>query len=287
MMLILSHRLPTIRIAAPRHSDFQATAPAVDESPVPSPTRVALAREWPDRPDRPVGGRDAQLLAPWAPRERQTPMPQRWLFRQRLEEALAFDGGAVHPLALLVIDVEGLAPVAQAHGRDAGDLALQIIAERLGRAVRSGDVINRIGFQEFGGLLSGAFDRHQLGHLADKLCVALTAPLRVGTLWLHVYPSVGIAHGAARDAGAAGMMLGASGAMLRAKQQRSGYAFFDPPSWRPVRRGGSVMPMACEAAPEPTPEPAPGASRKPSDHRAAAATAPGGPQASPLTPTRP
>lgn len=247
MMLIPSHRLPTIRVAASFQSDFQATEPA-DEGAAPLPTRSALKREWPERSVPQVGGRDTLLQAPWAPRERQVPMPERWLFRQRLEEALSAEAGSRIPLALLVIDLEGLMPIARVHGPDVSDLALQIIAARLRRVVRSGDVVNRIGFQEFAGLLCGAFERHLVGHLADKVCAALSAPLRVGTLWLQVYPSVGIAHGAARDAGAAGMLLGASSAMLRAKQQRSGYAFFDPPSRRPARPAGE--PLACAVAPK-------------------------------------
>jgi len=247
MMLILSHRRPTVRVACQQTSDFQATVPAVDESLMASPTPAAPVQGRPEPPDRLESG--ARLLTPWTSRDRRTPMSQRRLFRHQLDQSLSVEGGAGSTLAVLVIDLEGLAPIAETHGPEAGDLVLQIVAARLGRAVRSSDVISRIGYQEFGCLLSGALDRQQLGHVADKMCDALTAPLRIGALWLYLNPSLGIAHGAACDSGAAGMLLGASSAMLRAKHQRSGYAFFDPPSRRPVRRGAPVTPFAAEVPP--------------------------------------
>lgn len=193
-------------------------------------TPHALAHQRADPAERPAGGRDVRQLVP---RERQTPMAQRRLFRQRLDRALATEGSAV---SLLVIDLEGLRPITEIHGPDVGDHVLQIIAARLSRTVRAGDVLSRMGFQEFGCLPSGPIDRAQLGIVAGKMLDATSAPLRVGNLWLQVNPSIGIADGVAGVSGAAGMLLGASGAMLQARQRRSGYAFFDPPSRRPNPR---------------------------------------------------
>lgn len=211
-------------------------------------TPQALAPERGDPTDRPPGGRDARKTAP---RERQTPMKQRKLFRQQLDQAWSAGEPAGNQLALLVIDLEGLKPITQTHGPDVNDHVLQIIAARLGRAVRAGDVLSRIGFQEFGCLLTGPIDRTQLSQVACKMFDAVSAPLRTSTLWLHVSPSIGIAHGtdcANGAAGAAGMLLGANGAMLQAKQQHSGYAFFDPPTRRPNRRASTSLLQSDKAA---------------------------------------
>jgi len=195
-------------------------------------TPHALAPERADPTDRPAGGREARKPVP---RDRQTPMNQRKLFRQRLDQALSAEEHPGSKLALLVIDLEGLKPITETHGPDINDHVLQIIAARLSRAVRAGDVLSRIAFQEFGCLLTGPIDRTQLSQVASKMFDAASAPLRIGTLWLHVNPSIGIAHGAACASGAAGMLLGASGAMLQARQQHSGFAFFDPPTRHPSR----------------------------------------------------
>lgn len=206
-----------------RHHQLEHEAPS---------TPHTLAPERADPAHRPAGGREARKLVP---RERQTPMDQRRLFRQRLDQALATEEQPSSQLALLVIDLEGLKPITETHGPDTNDHVLQIMAARLSRAVREADLVSRIGFQEFGCLLTGTITRTQLGQVAGKMIEAASAPLRVGTLWLHVSPSVGIAHGEASAAGGAGMLLGASGAMFQAKRQRSGYAYFDPPSRRPSR----------------------------------------------------
>ena len=202
-------------------------------------TAQALAPERADPTDRLAGGRDARKTAP---HKRQTPMKQRKLFRQQLDQAWSAGEPPGSQLALLVIDLEGLKPITETHGPDVHDHVLQIIAARLSRAVRAGDVLSRIGFQEFGCLLTGPIDRTQLSQVACKMLDAVSAPLRVGALWLHVSPSIGIAHGTAcanGAAGAAGMLLGANGAMFQARQQHSGYAFFDPPTRRPNRRAST------------------------------------------------
>ncbi|HEX5685889.1 MAG TPA: GGDEF domain-containing protein [Ideonella sp.] len=211
------------------------------------PPQAALAQARPEPSDGPAGKRVARLLTPRASREHQTPMAQRRLFRQQLEQVLAADGQAATPLALLAIDLDGFGPIAEIHGPDVGDRVLQITAARLSRTVRSSDVISRIGFQAFGCLVVGAMDRQQLGQVAGKMVDAMAAPVRVGTLWLHVNPSVGIAHGAASATGAAGMLAGACSAMLQARQQHSAYAFFEPPSRRPAPGAGAVAASACVA----------------------------------------
>jgi hypothetical protein len=64
-----------------------------------------------------------------------------------------------------------------------------------------------------------------------------------------VVPSIGIAHGDACAAGAAGMLLGAHCAMLRARPQGMGYAFFEPPSRRLRRPATSLRRAASPVAP--------------------------------------
>ncbi len=187
------------------------------------------------------------------PRECRSPMSLRRLFRLRLDRALAAAEQAGPTPALLTIDLEGFRPITEAHGPDVSNQVLQIIAARLSRAVRADDVVSRIGVQEFGCLLTGAIDRTRLGQMACHVFDSASAPLRVGTLWLHVTPSIGLAHGNACASGAAGMLLGANAAMLQARQQHSGYAFFEPPSRRANRRAGAAPQLPAPVSPHAAP----------------------------------
>ena len=204
-------------------------------------------------PDASAGERDARHPAP---RERQSPMSLRRRFRQQLDRALVDTEPPGTTPALLTLDLDGFRPITEIHGPDVSDHVLQIIAARLRCVVRAADVVCRIGVQEFGCLLTGSIGRTRLCQVARKMFDAASAPLRVGNLWLHVTPSIGIAHGSAfatGAAGAAGMLLGANGAMRQAKQQRSGYAFFDPPSRRPNRRADATPRPAVPRPPDGTP----------------------------------
>ena len=71
---------------------------------------------------------------------------------QELSLLARMDRGA----ALLFVDVDGLKPLNDEHGHDAGDDLLQKVAWGLRRCFRDSDVIARLGGDEFGVILTGA-----------------------------------------------------------------------------------------------------------------------------------
>ena len=156
-----------------------------------------------------------------------TSLPNRRFFRERLDKALIHVEPRRPTLALLYLDLDGFKPINDRHGHDAGDELLKIVAARLKRVVRAGDMVSRVGGDEFACLLADSVDRRHLSHLASKVFDAVSAPLKIGNLNLTVRPSIGIAVCPTDGESAEALLRNADTAMYRAKRHQTGYAFFD------------------------------------------------------------
>ncbi len=77
-----------------------------------------------------------------------TGLPNRIGLQQALQASLTrYDGS--RPLALIYLDLDGFKTVNDTHGHDTGDRLLRLVSDRLRRLVRAGDVVARIGGDEF------------------------------------------------------------------------------------------------------------------------------------------
>jgi len=127
--------------------------------------------------------------------------------------------------ALLLIDLDGFKPINDTHGHDAGDAVLRAVAARLRDDARGGDVVARIGGDEFVLLLAHAPDHAALEHLAQRLHQALCEPVWFQGQGLQVGASIGIACGLDGDHRLETLLRQADQAMYHAKHTRSGHAF--------------------------------------------------------------
>ncbi|MDR7270347.1 diguanylate cyclase (GGDEF)-like protein [Pelomonas saccharophila] len=82
-----------------------------------------------------------------------TNLPNRSLFLDRLRASLAHAERDGKPLAIVMLDLDGLKPINDTHGHRAGDAALLEFARRLTACVRQSDTAARLGGDEFGVLL--------------------------------------------------------------------------------------------------------------------------------------
>lgn len=87
------------------------------------------------------------------------------------------------PCALLLLDIDFLKRINDAHGHSAGDTAIRRVAEVLRDASRDNDTAARLGGEEFALLLAGATER-QAAIVAERIRLAVSAtPLeRFGTM---------------------------------------------------------------------------------------------------------
>jgi diguanylate cyclase (GGDEF)-like protein/PAS domain S-box-containing protein len=158
-----------------------------------------------------------------------TGLPNRTLFRDRLEQGLSHAQRSPRPAALLFIDVDRFKEVNDTLGHAIGDKLLQQVAERLKACVRSGDTVGRFGGDEFGVILMDLAKPGDAGLVAQKINDSLAQPFDIDGHQIFVSASIGITLYPADAADAGTLSMNADAAMYRAKEKgRNNHQFFTP-----------------------------------------------------------
>ncbi|WP_420475733.1 EAL and GGDEF domain-containing protein [Noviherbaspirillum sp. ST9] len=121
-----------------------------------------------------------------------TGLPNRRLFRDRLDQEVRKAHRTGMQAALLFIDLDRFKEVNDLLGHDAGDLLLTQVARRLGDCVRESDTVARLGGDEFTVILTELDDEGHVEILAKKILDALHAPFHLGNEVAYVSGSIGI-----------------------------------------------------------------------------------------------
>lgn len=138
-------------------------------------------------------GTELAELARASRRDVLTGLPNRRAFEEELAREVARAGRDGKPLAVVMLDVDRFKVVNDSHGHAAGDAVLREVAARAAAAVRAGDLVARIGGEEFVLLLHGA-DLPGALELAERVRVAVAAaPVAAGDRPLAVTASLGCA----------------------------------------------------------------------------------------------
>jgi diguanylate cyclase (GGDEF)-like protein len=155
-----------------------------------------------------------------------TGLPNRTLFHDRLELALARARRSNRPVAVLFCDVDHFKVVNDSLGHGAGDRLLVALAQRLRSALRPGDTVARFGGDEFVVLCVGNVDVEGLAALAERIDSTVREPIELETGVAALGVSVGIAETWSHADDVALLTLRADRAMYRAKSAGKGqYAF--------------------------------------------------------------
>jgi diguanylate cyclase (GGDEF)-like protein/PAS domain S-box-containing protein len=150
-----------------------------------------------------------------------TGLPNRALFRDRLDQALARSARSSDVLSVLLLDLDGFKQVNDSLGHDAGDDLLRRVAGRLSEITRPSDTLARIGGDEFALLLDGS-KQAQAVNLTRRLLERISEPLTIASHELAVGASVGIAVHTGGEGEGEELMRNADVAMYAAKEAGRG-----------------------------------------------------------------
>src|SRR5215813_1611059 len=156
-----------------------------------------------------------------------TGLANRRHFLEELDRRLSLVGQELNAFALMFVDLDRFKPINDVHGHAIGDQLLQVIATRLKNCIRDDSFAARLGGDEFAVLLEGPGGREAVASAARRVLNELAAPILVNGLKLTVGASIGIAVCPEDGRGAADLLQRGDAAMLRAKEDRGAYKFFD------------------------------------------------------------
>ncbi len=155
-----------------------------------------------------------------------TGLPNRALFIDRLDHALARAERADGEVSVLFLDVDEFKLVNDSLGHLAGDRLLVEAAKRIRKCLRHSETAARLGGDEFAILVAHEKDPPVPEILGARIIEALSAPLDVDGHELRIRASIGIATGRTDPES---LLRDADTAMYRAKAtKRGGVCVFEP-----------------------------------------------------------
>ncbi|CCE22561.1 EAL domain-containing response regulator [Methylotuvimicrobium alcaliphilum] len=156
-----------------------------------------------------------------------TRLPNRTLFRDRLEHALIHAQRENKNLAVLFLDLDRFKTINDTLGHPVGDDLLKQAADRMQQAIRADDTLARLGGDEFVLLLEDDSTAHHAVIVAHKLLQIFNRPMFIEDHTLTVTASIGIALFPQDGKDVDTLLKHADLAMYQAKQQgRNTYQFF-------------------------------------------------------------
>ncbi len=156
-----------------------------------------------------------------------TQLPNRILFKDRLEHAIRMAQRNNQMVALLFLDLDNFKQINDTLGHLAGDELLVTVARRLKNLLRSSDTVARLGGDEFAILLENIEGKRQARNAASKILSALSEPVKLAGHDFHLTASIGIAIAPYDDSQPDNLIRDADSAMYEAKRLgKNAYFFF-------------------------------------------------------------
>ncbi len=180
-----------------------------------------------------------------------TSLPNRSLFRDRLEHEVLSSKRTGKPIALMFIDLDRFKEVNDLLGHGAGDSLLRECAKRIRSCVRAVDTVARLGGDEFTVILTDLDGRAHVEFIAQKILNVLARPFDLGQERIHVSGSIGITMHPDDGAIPEDLVRNADQAMYVAKNAgRNQFCFFTRSMQEKARHRISMMAELREALPK-------------------------------------
>jgi diguanylate cyclase (GGDEF)-like protein len=157
-----------------------------------------------------------------------TGLPNRRFFGEWLGYAIAHARREVRHVGLLFVEIEGVKAVQELHGEADADALLIEIARRFRETAREGDLLARIGPNEFALAIPDVTDPREAAPLAQRLRDALADPARPPLADTPIGASVGVAFYPDDAQDPAGVIAAADAAMVTAKGAGRNRVAFPP-----------------------------------------------------------
>ncbi|MDD2914909.1 MAG: EAL domain-containing protein [Gallionella sp.] len=156
-----------------------------------------------------------------------TGLPNRRMFRERLEQEIKKSNRNGLPIALMFIDLDHFKEINDTLGHDIGDILLIEASRRIGDCVRATDIVARMGGDEFTVLLVDIDDVSSVERIAQNIIHKLAASFQLKDEIAYVSASIGITLYPNDASDIEGLFKHADQAMYVAKEQgRNRHSYF-------------------------------------------------------------
>ena len=168
-----------------------------------------------------------QRIAQLAHYDPVTDLPNRILFKDRLDQMLAHLSRVGGTIAILFLDLDRFKVINDSLGHPIGDALLRAVSERLSYSVRADDTVCRYGGDEFVLALPAAGNSDSVARVARGILRTFIEPFHIEGHTLVVTPSIGIALAPTDGTDSDTLVRNADTAMYHAKDRgRNNYQFF-------------------------------------------------------------
>ena len=156
-----------------------------------------------------------------------TELPNRTLFKERLERSIIEANRHKNNFALFFIDLDQFKKINDSLGHHIGDKVLIEATKRLKRSLREEDTLSRLGGDEFTVILKNIKIPKNAATVAQKILNNMKEPIKIGIHTLHISASIGIALYPDNATNMDDLIKYADAAMYKAKDEgRNNFQFY-------------------------------------------------------------
>jgi len=172
-----------------------------------------------------IAAREDQIIFQ-ATHDSLTGLPNRTLFFDRVQQAIAFSKRSGESVGMIMMDVDRFKEINDTLGHHFGDQLLIEIGRRLERTLRESDTVARLGGDEYAIKFTAPTQKHAT-EVATRVRTAFDAPFVLGDVSIEVNASLGIALYPVHADDGDTLMKRADIAMYDAKRNHSGFAIYE------------------------------------------------------------